>query len=122
MASKVDLHLDLSALAATMLEWEQKKAELDDLEMVIKHDVMMVGKTLTVGNVRASYSGGRKTYNYQTTAYASGATPDEIRGFTTQPPMPAPVTDWKGLCESLGISKDETIHDKSKPTVTVKLI
>lgn len=114
--------VDLSALAATMLAWEQKKAELDALEKVIQNDVMEIGKTQTVGNVRASYSGGRKTYNYQTTAYAAGATPDDVRDFTSQPPTPAPVTDWKGVCESLGIDKERTFHDKGRPSVTVKLI
>ena len=114
--------VDLSALAATMLAWEKKKAELNVLEAVIAHDVLAIEKTQTVGNVRATYSGGRKTYNYQTTALAAGATPDDVSDFTSQPPTPAPVTDWNGVCESLGIEKDRTIHDKSKPSVTVKLV
>jgi hypothetical protein len=54
--------MNASELAQAMLLWEQKRRELDMLEAEIKAAVLAIGKTQTVGSVRASYSAGRKSY------------------------------------------------------------
>ena len=81
---------DPSALAADMLKWERMRCELDDLEQSIKDAVMQLGKTQTVGNVRASYSGGRKSYDYETAG--RGADPGLIADYTTETVVIK--TDW----------------------------
>jgi len=107
--------IDLSALASAMLEWEAKKKELDEIEAEIREAVLLIGKTQTVGNVRASYSAGRKTYDYEEGArghpMVSEAT---IRLFTT------PKVDWKGICGHAGI--DDVPYKESGPSVTLKIL
>ena len=107
-------NMNASELATKMLEWEQKKTELDELEANIKVAVLDIGKTQTVGNVRATYSAGRKTFKYQD---AANAHPDVdqtlIDAYTT------PKIDWRGICKRFEIEPPFT---QSSPTVSVKLI
>ena len=53
--------MDASELAAKMLQWEEVKRSLDALTEEIQAAVLAIGKTQTVGNVRASFAAGRKT-------------------------------------------------------------
>ena len=57
--------MDATELAKTMLEWQEAQAKADLLKMDIEAAVLELGKTQTVGNVRASYSAGRKSYDYR---------------------------------------------------------
>jgi len=110
-------YMDMSELAALMLKWEETKRALDEMGAQIKEAVLEIGKTQNVGRVRASYSGGRKSYDYVT---AGKQAPQEIIvAHTVQPPMPAPVTDWRAVCKAAKIDPPFT---KSEPRVTVKLI
>jgi len=56
--------MDLSELAAAMLRWENQRKELDELETEISSVVLVIGKTQTVGNVRATFRSGRNDYDY----------------------------------------------------------
>lgn len=56
--------MDANELAKKMIEWGEKKAALDVLTAEIESEVLKIGKTQTVGNVRATYSGGRETKDY----------------------------------------------------------
>jgi len=110
--------MNSSELAMTMLEWEEKRASLDTLESAIKAAVLELGKTQTVGRVRASYSGGRASYNYQKAAQGHPTvSEDTIALFTT---VPEPRVDWKSICEHAGI--EEVPFTKSAPSVTLKLL
>lgn len=60
--------MDANTLAKKMIEWGERKAELDALEEEIAAAVLEVGKTQTVGNVRATYSSGRGKYDYERAA------------------------------------------------------
>jgi len=57
-----------SELAAKMLQWEEMQKAADELKSEIEAAVLEIGKTQNVGNVRASYSKGRKSVNYQKAA------------------------------------------------------
>lgn len=106
--------MDSSELAAMMLTWERMRRELDSLEMEIKTAVLEIRKTQTVGNVRASYSAGRKSYDYLDVArghpMVSEATIDL---FTTS------KIDWRGICQHVGI--DDVPYTQGEPSVTIKL-
>ncbi len=101
-----------SRLASLMLEWESKRRELDAIEAQISGAVLAIGNSKTVGNVTASYSKGRREYDYETPA-AKVATPEQVAAFGHV------VTDWKGLCELLAINP--VIVKQSPPSVTVKI-
>lgn len=104
--------IDASHLAQLMLKWERLRYELDEVEAEIKAMVLEIGKTQTVGNVRASYSGGRKRYNYE--AAGIYAPPDVINRHTK------PATDWRSVCRDAKIS--DIPFTQSKPSVRVKIL
>lgn len=105
-------------LVEKMLEWEKTKIRLDELEEEIQKTVLGLQKTQTVGNVRASYSKGRNSYDYR-----GGAKDVElsiIEKHTTEIPATTSV-DWKAVCEDAGV-KEIPLLREGKPKVTVKLM
>lgn len=57
--------MDNSQLATLMLEWEATQRKADALAAQIKAAVLAIGKTQVVGNVRATFSAGRRTFDYE---------------------------------------------------------
>lgn len=112
------MKLDLSELAMKMLRWEEAQMFADQLRSKIEDMVMAIGKTYTVGNVKAVYSSGRKRYDYQTAADGL-ASNVAIELFTV---MPAPRTDWRKICDHIGIEKADIPFTQSEPSVKVKLL
>ncbi|HUW82788.1 MAG TPA: hypothetical protein VMZ31_08335 [Phycisphaerae bacterium] len=106
--------MDASALARDMLKWEQKRRELDELEAAIRDTVLQLGKTQTVGNVRASYSAGRKAYDYQAAVEATNPLPVVLETFQTV------KTDWRYACKIMEI--DDIPFTQDDPTVSIKLL
>ena len=103
MESKTEYKIDLSNLARLMLRWEKQKRALDELEAAIKDTVLQIGKTQTVGHVRATYNNPRKSYDYEGAADGHPMVTDAtIALFTT------PKIDWRGICK----------HADIKPIVT----
>lgn len=92
--------MDSSMLAARMLEWEKRKQELDALEAEIKAAVLEIGKTQTVGNVRVTYSAGRRSFDYERSGKSAPA--EIVEKFTTI----SLVTDWQAACEQADVSED----------------
>lgn len=109
--------MEASELAGKMLEWERKRRELDALEDEIIGAVLAVGKTQTVGNVRASYSGGRKTYNYEEAAHDHPMVGEATIALFTSTVV---KIDWRGICKHAGI--DDVPFIKSDPSVSLKLL
>lgn len=105
--------MNMSELAARMLEWEDTQRKADALRSEIEAAVMDLGRTQTVGNVRASYSAGRKSYDYEAAAKPV-ADEETVARFTT------PKVDWKGICEHVGIS--DVPFTQAPASVTVKLM
>lgn len=112
--------MNASVLAELMLKWETRKGWLDETEAEIKKAVLKLGKAADTGNVRASYSTGRKRYDYQDAAdghvMVSRAT---VGLFTTVIPETEKV-DWRGICKHAGI--EDIPFTQSEPSVTVKLL
>ena len=65
--------MDASTLAAKMLQWEETQRQADALRREIEAAVLAIDKTQTVGNVRASYTAGRRTFDYQAAIVAAEA-------------------------------------------------
>lgn len=112
--------MEASELAGKMLEWERKKRELDALEVKIAQAVLGVGETQTVGNVRATYNKGRKSYDYKEGAsghpMVSAAT---VKLFTRFIPAATRI-EWKKICEHAGI--DDVPFKQNAPSVKLKLL
>jgi len=108
--------MNASELATKMLEWEKARRDLDLLESEIKEAVLEIGKTQTVGNVRASFSNGRRIYDYEGAARKADAPDDVVDVYSKT------VTDWKKVCEVMQILDDVQVIKKTDPTVSIKLV
>ena len=114
-AGKENKEMDMSKLATKMLEWEETKHQLAQIEEEIKTAVLAIGKTQTVGNVRASYSGGRKSYDYES---AGRAAPQPVIDEHTITTTEVKI-DWRAICKD---TEAEVPYRQSPPKVTVKII
>ena len=106
--------MDMSELAALMLEWENTKKRLAELEAEIIPSVLAIGKTQTVGNVRASYRQGSKSYDYETPGKNAH---DDVIAAHTETKI---TTNWKAVCEAANMTP--MIASQSAPSVSVKLV
>ena len=100
--------VNLSHLARLMLLWEQKKRETDELERGIKDAVLQLGKTQTVGYVRATYSNPRKSYDYEGALEQDledgdllDEWKDQIRAAISE--HMKTVVDWRAACKTAKI-------------------
>lgn len=118
--------MDASELAKKMLEWQEAQTKADLLKMDIESAVLHLGKTQTVGNVRATYSAGRKSYDYQVAfeeTLAKAALTDAllVTHLTTLKHEHAKVTyDWRGVCEDADIK--DVPFTQSAPSVALKIV
>lgn len=103
--------MDMGELARLMIEWEDGRKKLDQLESKITAAVLEHGKTVVVGNVAASYSKGRTTYDYEGSGQDA---PEDIIRENTEP-----VVDWKAVCTQAHIQP--WILKTTEPSVTVKI-
>ena len=108
--------MDKNKLAEAMLEWGRKRAELDLLTAEIETAVLELGVTQNVGNIRASYSGGRKSYRYNEAGQT--APPATIEQHTKS--VTTVSVDWKSVCQAAGIK--DIPFTQSEPSVTVKVM
>lgn len=104
--------MESSRLAARMLEWEQMKKQLDILEAEIKAAVLEIGKTQTVGNIRVTYSAGRRSFDYETVGMSA---PTEIINDNS---TYTEVTDWQAACEKADVP-EEVIQEFTTLNVSV---
>ena len=105
--------MNASLLAEKMLEWENKKRELDLLEEWIKGQVLELEQTQTVGNVRASYSAGRKSYDYE------GAWREEYDHLPASTYQKV-TYDYRAACKDAAI--EVPVKSQSAPSVSLKLL
>jgi hypothetical protein len=104
-----------SRLARLMLDWEELRRSMDSIEEEIKRDVLQLGKTQVVGNVRATYNNPRKTYDYE------GSAEKEIDNVTLESlklEHKKVVYDWKEMCNVMDV---EVSYTEGQPSVTLKL-
>lgn len=127
--------MNASELAKAMLEWGEAKLRLGEMEAEIKSAVLELGKTQTVGNVRASYSRGRKSYRYQESVEREQLTGEELAPYQSTEtdyraackaltdeelaPFQSIKTDYRAACKAFNIGLEFT---QGKPSVKVKLI
>jgi hypothetical protein len=110
-----------SEIARLLLDWEEAKRDLEILEARIERAVKEWGETQVAGNVRATYSAGRKTYFYEEAAGAAGVSAETLAEYTTVETVEK--TEWRLLCLSgLGLKQTEILFTQTEPRVTLKLL
>jgi len=105
-------------LALLLLKWEEHREQLDALETDIQGIVLSLKRTQVVGNVRATYSAGRKRYDYETALRGHDITDDSMQAHTTI----TTTVDWRALCKHLEIAQGTIPCEQSAPSVTIKKI
>lgn len=108
-----------SELALLMLKWEEKQKEIAVIEAQIKGAVLTIGKTQTVGNVRATYSAGRKTYDYANAWERYGHEAEQKIGIKIEDYAKVSY-DYRQACIDGGIK--DIFFTQSEPSVSVKLL
>lgn len=111
--------MESNELAKKMIEWGELKSQMDALETEIKTAVLAIGKTQTVGNVRATYSNPRKTYQ----AWDEAVMQAEPDGFNPKMYEVVTVTtDWQKAAADFGIERKSWVDEGAQPSVTVKMM
>ena len=115
---------DSVQLAKDMLEWREKRAELDVIEDRIERAVLELGKTQTVGDVRASYSAGRRTFGYQQAVEGYIAQkPEDLTRFmgSIQDHTEVVTTvDYKAVCDAWKL--EAPVVKQGTPSVDIKFV
>ena len=106
--------MDPTELARKMLKWEEAQRHADELAEQIKETVLAIGKTQTVGNVRASFRNGTKRYDYEKAWQSHYG--DELPSVEFE----KTTFDWRGACQSVGL--EEIPFTQSGPSVSIKLL
>jgi len=101
-------------LAYAKAQWRanrmQRKA--DALRTKIESAVLEMGKTVVVGNVRASYRKGRASYRYAEACI--NVAPEVVARHT-----PTPSPNWRAICTELKLVPECT---RGAASVVVKLV
>jgi hypothetical protein len=102
-------------LAKLMLSWNDLNEAMAALEDKIGAEVMLRQKTFNVGDIAATYSAGRKVYDYEGTAQKAEVAPNVITLHSKT------VIDWRAICkEQLQLADDELlVKSQSAPSVSV---
>ena len=112
--------MDSKELAQKMLAWGELQEQAAELEAEIKAAVLEIGKTQNVGNVRATYSNPRKTYQSWEQAVLEKET--ENNGFPYADYEVKTVTvDWQKLATDYKIERKAWVDETAKPSVTLKI-
>lgn len=110
--------MDAKELAAKMLEYSDAQVAANSLRAEIEAAVLELEKTLTVGNVKATYRKGRKTYDYKEAADGHVMVHDSTIALFTS--TPEPRIDWRKICKHVGI--DDVPFTQGEPSVSLALI
>lgn len=113
-----------SELAILILQWESTKFKLDRIEEKITAAVLDLGESVTVGNVKARYSKGRRSLDYETPCRAHDRFDAEVVNFTTEIPeeiIPASTKiDFTALAKMLGVKP--VVLSQGEPSVKMELL
>ena len=103
MSTTLTATLTAMELVEKMLEWSKLKATLDELQGTIENAVLLLEETQNVGNVRVTYSGGRRSFNYK----AAGENASEKIVADNTKTTTSTSIDWKQVCVDAEIAEEE---------------
>ena len=108
--------MNKSELAEKLLEWETKKRELDQLEDIIAHEVMILEESFTVGDITAKLNSGRRSFDYE--SGGKNVSKDIIERNTKVETKVETKIDWKAICKEGGVIVPFTTGN---PSVTISI-
>jgi hypothetical protein len=104
-------------LTEMMEKYAQLRQEADVLEKAIRAEVQKLKTTIVHQNVRASYSCGRGSYDYEAIA-REAQVPEALIAVHTRL-----ITDWRAACMAIVLPGEvyRKHYTPGTPTVTIKL-
>ena len=108
--------MNKSELAEKLLEWEIKKRELDQLEDIIAHEVMILEESFTVGDITAKLNSGRRSFDYE--SGGKNVSKDIIEKNTKVETKIETKIDWKAICKEGEVIVPFTTGN---PSVTISI-
>ena len=108
--------MDEINLAQMMIDYSNKRKELNALEDQIKQEVLALQKSFKIGDVSAVYYGESVTTDYEGAARVYGASADVIAKNTHI----TETISWKGVCESIFITPGDSFKTVKPARVVVK--
>ena len=108
--------MNKSELAEKLLEWEIKKRELDQLEDIIAHEVMILEESFTVGDITAKLNSGRRSFDYE--SGGKNVSKDIIEKNTKVETKIETKIDWKAICKEGGVI---VLFTTGNPSVTISI-
>jgi len=122
----IDDPLNPSELARLMLDWDKLQKQADTIKTWIEYQIREIAKeTVTVGNVRCTYSKARMSYEYETAAM------DKLKEFKTEEQTAilakhtetVTKTNWIAIVKDLSIETDEIPKSQvADPKATLKVL
>ena len=109
--------MNKSELAEKLLEWETKKKELDQLEDLISHEVMILEESFTVGDITAKLNSGRRNFDYE--SGGNNVSKDIIERNTKVETKVETKIDWKAICKEGGVK--DIPFTTGNPSVTISI-
>ena len=107
-------------LDQAMLDYQVAAEALAVLGDKIMAAVMELKLTHKIGSLTASYSGGRKTYNYAA-AWSTWGSESGVNIADYTKTEFDPIVDYNAACKAAGIKQDDVPSVKSKPSVSLKM-
>lgn len=106
--------MDANEVAKLMLDWGDLKDKMDAIEKQVSDYILAqeTPKTIVVGRIRATYSQGRRTFDYP--AACKDVPPEVIEKHTRI----EEVTDWPEIAREFDLKVPYTQAD---PKVTLKI-
>jgi len=108
-------------LVGLMKRWKELKDELAMVEAGIKAGVLTQKKSEKAEGVIATYSKGRRSFNYEGIAQSLEPSQAMVDEFTTT----TTATNWKGVVDKMGVDlDDESMKEftvQGNPSVSLRL-
>jgi len=105
------------SIESKLEKWAELQRQADKLAGEIKEEVLKLKKTVKTDVAKATYSKGRRTFNWEHIALELDPPKHLISAYSKT------VVDWKKVAEELGVPSDlkEKHCTVGNPTVSLKL-
>lgn len=107
------------ALAQDLLLWAQWKEQIEGIEAKITEQILVLGESVTVGDVRAAYYKPGLCLDYQLGALAN----TELKGYKKalrEATTTKESTAWAKLCQALGLEGDDIPSTERPARVVIR--
>ena len=111
--------MNAKELAEKMLAYGDAQEVANALKTEIETAVLDLEKTQTVGNVKAAFRNGRKSYDYKTAIISAS---DIHQDYFDENTKIIKKVDYRAMCKAVRIAQEDIPCTVGKPSVAVSLV